>query len=376
MTKKPLFILIFFLVLTEFSSAKEYKPGFSFLLKDVRTYTLIDFIPLPSGIDFGLVYTKPIFHQSLVSSLILLAGGGFEHEPVFRYEDGSPYTGSYGEGEVDFDVVNAYAKIGMFQQLWESADGKQDFQAFFLVSTLFKYFIDNEALFFTSVFSDNEGLLSNSFFAGLSYDSIREDTIHETMDGIYAEVSAEWAPPFFFNSVLGESDYLRINAKAKGFLTLFVADPEKDKNVFSLYLSDYVSFDWITGSIIPMMINQTFGGIDWRPGTGGSVRGFEKRAYDTTIKAVNNLELRATGPPIIHPSIVPFAGVFIDAGVYGSYAQDPLPSDPGFLLSSGLMVAFDFFDLTYVRVTVSFPLYGERIDGGVVALDFNLGLHF
>lgn len=125
-----------------------------------------------------------------------------------------------------------------------------------------------------------------------------------------------------------------------------------------------------------MYVSHTFGGTSIREGLGYYVRGFEKWTYDTQLKIVNNIDLRANLPAIYFKNLVPGIVAYFDAGFYRGYFADPGILKQGFLCSTGVGIYLDFFGVEYLRVYFQFPLYGERVDGKKMKIDLNAGLQF
>ena len=51
------------------------------------------------------------------------------------------------------------------------------------------------------------------------------------------------------------------------------------------------------------------------------MRGVDPGAYDTNLKAVNNLELRVNLPAIVPPDMVPGAVLYWDIGYYNQVGE-------------------------------------------------------
>ena len=154
--------------------------------------------------------------------------------------------------------------------------------------------INARELLYASSLPDRTGILLNMIQVGAAYDDVLTDAHHKGRDGISAEVSAEWGPGFFFNTLFGDSDYLRFNGSFTWFLPLFDAAPDRPVNLFNVYLAEYLSVDYAVGlaAPVPLVVRQTFGGRNQLDGLGGQVRGVDSDSLDTNLKAVNNLEIR------------------------------------------------------------------------------------
>jgi hypothetical protein len=205
---------------------------------------------------------------------------------------------------------------------------------------------------------------------------VAEHPSHGTKDGLFAEASTEWGPEFLLNTSVGRSSYVRLNVSAAGYHTLFDLAASRELNSLSMYVANYVSLDWAGGSSIPIHVSQTFGGRKLRSGLGGSVRGFETKLFDTTFKAVDNLELRIHGPALLIPSLYPVGVLHLDAGYFSGYFGSPADDPQGILLSTGVTVGVNLLDVTVAGVSLTAPIVGERADGKVVEIKLRLSIHF
>jgi hypothetical protein len=180
--------------------------------------------------------------------------------------------------------------------------------------------------------------------------------------------------------VLGASDFWRINFSTKTFWMLYEAQPEAEKNVFTIYAGSYFSIDYTDARRqMPLYVMQTFGGAELREGLADSVRGFEKCSWDTQLKIVHNLELRFNLPVIYSfhgRDMLPGLVMYFDLGYGNLYWRDPTNTPGGFLGSTGIGVFLDLLDFTHVHLYTHFPLIGERIDGAATVLDLAIKVHF
>jgi hypothetical protein len=226
--------------------------------------------------------------------------------------------------------------------------------------------------------TDAYGIFGNSLFTGLAYDTLEFDRRTRAYDGTHAEVSLEVSP--YFQSVLGASDFWRVNFSTKTFWTLYDARPEVKKNVFTIYAGSYFSIDYADARrSLPLYVMQSFGGTELRDGLADSVRGFEEFSWDTQLKIVHNLEMRFNLPVLYSfrdRDLIPGLVVYFDLGYGTRYWRDPTNTPGGFLGSTGIAVFADLFGIAYTQFYAHFPLIGQRIDGAPVTLDFAIGLHF
>jgi hypothetical protein len=236
-------------------------------------------------------------------------------------------------------------------------------------------------LLYDATIPDRAGLLLNSIIAGLAYDDLLADTHHKTLSGISAELSAEWGPRFFLNTLMGDSDFVRFNTTFLWFLPLYDMTPDTPVNLFSVYLGERFSIDYALGlgAPVPLYIRQTFGGRgDQVIGLGKAVRGVDKGSLDTNLKAVNSLEVRANLPAFVHPDIVPGLVVFWDIGYYNQVGESGFTgtAGTGVVSSAGGGIFLDFLDRARGAGYVTRRLTGVNADGSVWNFQVEFGLHF
>ena len=334
---------------------------------------------VPTGGDFATLLNGVRIVPGLNTILENDMGAGYETDNYYRNADGSPYFGPSGSGSpVLYDRLEILEGFGIRQGiLWDSSRNRNLLEGFLFYRLHYdrNYATGIPQLVFLSGRPDSNQILSNSLQAGFSASTLDRDELHKTWDGLYGEASVQWGPSFFFNSI-GNADFYRLNLTLKGFRTLYAAPEKGDMNLFSVYAGDFISVDYAGGSPIPFYINESTGGLDPRTTTSDWVRGFETGSYDTMFKAVNNFDIRAQGPAVIWPSMVPGVYAFTDAGYYSGFNGDPTGTPGGFLASVGVGGYLDFLDLANVTGYLAFPLVGRRIDDAPWTISFHFSLDF
>jgi len=309
-------------------------------------------------------------------------GGGYQTKTYYRDpSDDSPL----GAGELSVDAstapfyqrVNGDWGLGICQGILGNPEIQANLlEAFLFYKGRYSQYVNEESTFqllFESPLPDKTGILQNSVLGGLSLMGLVPDARHKTARGYHAEVSAEWGPSFLGNTVFGRADFLRLNFTAMGFFPIYDASPESFANVFSVYLGEFFSVDYAVGDTIPLNVRQTFGGRDPRTGLGGAVRGVDDGRYDTTFKAVNNLEIRVNLPAIVLPDLVPGFVAYFDAGYYdfGDYPES------GTLFSTGAGLYINLLDLAYLAGYSNYLLNDSNLDGTQwTPFELEFGLHF
>jgi len=122
-----------------------------------------------------------------------------------------------------------------------------------------------------------------------------------------------------------------------------------------VYVGDFLSADYavgLNGTQVPLYVRQTFGGRTQDTALGAQVRGVDKGAYDTNLKAVNNLEVRVNLPAIpsqgiaaailprvlsdLVPNVVPGVLAYVDTGLYDQVGEPGITAPAsGFVASTG-----------------------------------------
>jgi hypothetical protein len=191
------------------------------------------------------------------------------------------------------------------------------------------------------------GLLQHSLTAGLLFDNTAEDKPSLNTRGIYAALSAEFAPRWLGNDVLGLSDFWRLCLGVTGY------QPVLDTPTVSIYLADRVLFDWIFGEDVPVSTLGSSGalskvpiGANPRRALGGAIRGIPGSRFDGYAKLINNFDVRLHFPAwTLFRTATPMVVAYFDAGVYdkmtGRLQFEPVYCASG--LGAGLYAwGFDF----------------------------------
>jgi hypothetical protein len=312
------------------------------------------------GADLGVGYRGLSLIPGDQTTLWAYAGGGYEGEHYYRDAAGNLLSpGEIGPGgapglanaDPTFNRIEAAWRLGIEQGFaWNPRTSTNLLEAFFFYRG--RYDLNQAAsgalltLPALSTLADRDSSILNTLQIGFGYDDMLTST-HRTRNGTSAEMTAEWGPPWFFNTIQGQSDFVRFNATFTWFSLLFDAAPEERLNIFSVYLGEYFSADYavgLNGTPVPLSIRQTFGGRIQNTGLGAQVRGVDKAAYDTNLKAVNNVEVRANLLAIPMPDflagIVPYVApgvlAYFDCGVYDQVGEQGISSpSPGFVASTG-----------------------------------------
>ncbi len=382
----------------------EKKDLFFYGITDVRRYFTWGWDFLPTGVDVTLGYKLPPWFAGVETILQATLGGGYEGFGTFRSYDYTPNTpvippeaAADPDGNLEFNSPNFQWQAGIRQGiLWNQELKRNLLEGFLYYRGRYDRYLNgrhywgSDETTITAIESTHEdwqrdyegsdayGIFGASLFTGLAYDALRFDRRGKAYDGTYAEASLEVSP--YFPSVLGASDFWRLNFSTKSFKTLYEARPELEKNWFTIYAGSYFSIDYADANRqMPLYVMQTFGGTKPRKGLANAVRGFEDYSWDTQLKIVHNLDLRFNLPvaySIRGRDLFPGLVVYFDLGYGSRYWGDPLDTRGGFLGSTGVGVFLGLLDVVYTQIYCHFPLIGQRIDGAPFVLDLDIGLQF
>ena len=343
----------------------------------------------PSGASVDILYNGVRLFDGVNTILEDDIGAGWQTNVFYRdvSTGGGLYKGS-DTTVISYDQAEILNDLGIRQGILWNADQERNLLEAFAFYRL-RYdrnfqtqdgnnpgFISNinPALIFQSGFPDAVQILNNAVIVGLSLNTEEKDPVYKTRQGVYAEASAEWGPSFLLNSI-GGADYYRLNATLEGWLTLFTSsqkDPQM--NLFSVYLADYAGVDFAGGSSIPYFVFESYGGRYGRADNATVVHGLDDGYYGANFKALNNLELRITGPAIVWKDLVPALFIFVDAEYYNDFFKDSANDPAGFVGSTGAGIYLNFFELCDFNVYFAYPFAGTRVsrDPYTISAAFNL----
>jgi hypothetical protein len=373
-------------------------------IADMRRYFAWGWNLIPTGIDLTIGWTLQPWLAGVDTILQATVGGGYEGFATFRTPDYipnqplvPPEAAADPSGSLEFNSPNFQWQAGIRQGiLWNTAEDRNLLELFLYYRGRYDRYLDgrhywgssdseiaaieasHEAWQETFIGSDAHGIFGTSLFTGLTYDARHFDRRSKAYDGVYAEGSVELSP--YFPSVLGASDFWRLNFTAKFFKTLYEARPDTEKNWFTIYAGSCLAVDYADARRqMPLYVMQTLGGSVLREGLAGAVRGFEDSSWDTQLKIVHNLDLRFNLPVIYSirgRDFVPGMVLYFDLGYGTRYWSDPANTEGGFLGSTGAGIFIGILDFVYTHLYFQVPLIGRRIDGAPFAVDLDLGMHF
>ena len=341
-----------------------------------------DVQPRVLGVDVGIGYRGLALLPDADTTIWAYLGGGYEWMTYYRDWTGALIApGGLAAADPGFTRIEGAWRLGIEQGFaWNERTRRNLVEAFaFYRGRLDSNQIQSGQLLYASSIPDRAGVFLNTILTGFAYDDVLTGPRHKDRDGISAEVSAEWGPRFFFNTLVGDSDFLRFNATFRWFLPLFDVAPDRPVNLFTLYLGEYFSLDYAAGfgAPVPLYIRQTFGGRNQLVGLGAQVRGVDAGSLDTNLKAVNNFELRANLPALFLPDIIPGLVAFWDTGYYNQVGESGIASPAaGFVSTIGAGAFLNFLDIGTGAAYLAYRLTGTNADGKVLTIVLEFGLHF
>ncbi len=396
----PLFAILLLAAPLDGEQSTDSRNPFFYRIEGLRRHFTwgCDFVP--TGVDLVAGYRGFFVFPQLQTIVQANLGGGYEGFETYRDSDYTPNVQippekAAGEAlNLEFNSPNLQWQLGLRQGLlWNRVLERNLLEAFVFYRGRFDRYLNGRHFWCTEEpriqeiedyheqwqqdypGTDAYGIFGTSLLVGMAVDNMDRDTSSKAYNGAYAELSLEASP--YLPSVMGASDFRRLNFSSKTFKTLYQALLRNGCNVFSVYLGSYFSIDYAAARRqMPLYVMQTFGGTELREGLADSVRGFEKYSWDTQLKIVHNLDLRFNLPAVYWPDLVPGCLLYFDLG-YGSDYWGDRSGTPGvFLGSSGIGVYIDFFDIAYARLYLNVPLIGQRLDRAPLDIDFDLHLHF
>jgi hypothetical protein len=351
------------------------------------------------GVDLGVGYRGLSLIPGEQTTFWIYAGGGYEVGHYYRDQyDALLSPGQIGSGggplakaDPAFNRIEAAWRLGIEQGfIWNPRTSTNLFEAFFFYRGRYDVNLPAGGALLTdpslTLLPDRDTSLLNTLQLGLGYDDTLTNT-HYTRNGTSSELTAEWGPPWFFNTIQGDSDFVRFNATVTSFIPLFDAAPESRANVFSVYLGEYLSVDYaigLNGTPVPLFVRQTFGGRTQNTGLGEQVRGVDKGGYDTNLKAVNNLEVRANllaiplpGLVAGHvPVIIPGVLAYFDCGFYDQVGEPVISSpSPGLVAATGAGVYVEVPGFGTLLAYVEYRLDSANAEGDhlrIFVLEFGM----
>ncbi len=335
---------------------------------------------------FSRYSLEPPAVSEVETSIIAGLSAAYETVGYYRSPNRSLFTdgdAGFTAGDTGYNRFDLWWQLGVQQGILPRVDLPED-QAVAFAYYRGRYDLparDNNKLYFSSGLPEVDGGLLGSVHAGLAYSNVTEGDATGAKRGVQAEFVLGWGPSFLHNQILGSANFTRTTLSGRGFIPLYERTPDGERNWFSSYLAIFGVVDWATGPDVPMAVRSTFGTRSERPGTGGSVRGYESGRFDATFKAVGNIEIRANLPSLVLaaklPVLIPGFLIYTDAGYFNDLdGFSPTTGDQsGTLLSSGAGVYLDIRGIAQIIFYTNYLWQPARIDS-TRWVPFSLGFGF
>jgi len=319
----------------------------------------------PSYVQLGIDYHGFALIEGKPTILRLLAGGARTSYTLWTDADGSPVTTYPADDAAMDDLEFAFWRGDLQARLiQEILPHTAAYAQWSLVGALPVENIGGAASTIlttanAAAYPDKDGMLANVLRFGISYDTTVKGTMR---NGIFADLSVTAAPGFLLNELIGKTDFYQINGTIKAFIPLYAIPmaASETKRWLSVYLADRVQVDYTLGEAIPQLY-QEYSSL------GKKMRGFESTSLGVALTAVNNLELRVSGPQfgLFGMQIgYPRVHLFADAGFCsGDYFNNETAENGLFAASYGVEAALDLFDFLDVGYRYGFIAAGENIRG-------------
>ncbi|MCL2705037.1 MAG: hypothetical protein FWE72_02385 [Spirochaetaceae bacterium] len=369
MVHKPILLLLILLI-----------SVFSLFSEELGDFYLEERL-LTWGVDVDFCYRLTNGFLEGKDTIFTLTIGGAANWMGYYRDENDIYT---EDSDLDYTFTRANANWGLgIEQglLWNDKTNKN------LLSILLKYramrawnfnMANQNSILFDSIRPDKDGVLYNTFIVALILDDTLFYKDTGLRKGLHTEVAAEIGPKWFFNDNIGIADFTKLFINVKYFHPLYETK-RTDKSIKAIYLVDSVGVDYVFGNDIPLPVRQTYGVLRPADGCGGRVRGFENRRFDSEIKIINNFDIRfimpqiknGKGSKILRPGVLAFFDTCYFDKLEG-YKED----GSGVLMSTGFTLFSELLFLGNCLFTVGFPIIGERIDKGRVAIKLDYGMRF
>jgi hypothetical protein len=318
------------------------------------------------GLGITLGYTGADVVEGLDTRLLLGLGASWDDVNFYQKADGrmaEPSEGIWVE-DTRFKRVHADWSLGVAQGLlWAEKAKRNQLEGYLHYRGVVNgnQIPNGSALILNQAapLPDTQGILMNSVFTGLTLNLKDEDKDSKKISGILLDASVEWAPRFAGNALYGDSDFVRLNLQASGFLPLLAVTGKEGKTDLTVLLCGNLVADWLAGPSIPTHALSAIGGQEVKPGLGGWVRGLDNHRFATELKIVDNLELRVLFPSLIHSDFTPGVLAFLDSGYYASART----GERGLVATTGAGIVFVVFNSLQATAYLSYVMNGTNMNG-------------
>ncbi|NQT59897.1 MAG: hypothetical protein HQ557_13015 [Bacteroidetes bacterium] len=361
MKKTISIILILFLFMSVNIMAEETEPTVSFALGVIDISDILSGM-VPTYLQAGIAYHGLELIDGNKTTLKVLLGGARTAYTLWTDAVGDPLISA----PTDLDVLKfAFWQADLQARLEQELMGNLD--AYAEWNIVWALPIENSGGTESTIldvgtsaaaYPDKDGMLSNILKIGILYDTVQKGHMKE---GFEAEISFSAAPALLLNELVGKTDFYQANVTVEGFFPLYTIPMEgnNENQWLSLYIADRIQADYVWGTAVPQLFQIS-------PSLGKKMRGFELTSLGVNLAAVNNFEVRASGPELIlfETSFgYPRFHIFTDIGYCQGDYYNTATSGSMVAASAGVEAAVDIFNFLDVGYRYGFILAGENIAG-------------
>ena len=228
---------------------------------------------------------------------------------------------------------------------------------------------DYDGKIYPELAGGGKSFLGTEIQANLKLD-LMKDTLH-TNDGFWARIDMKYGPKAINTFADGFADYITFTVNGVGAKTLYNLTNQNGESLVSFILIDRMNASWTGGESVPSFIQ---GPVS----LGRKVRGFNTYTYNTEFTAVNNLDLRITGPGLGLEKLAPRINLFVDCGYGWGRVLNTDRVEKNFLASVGVQVEMSFFDFIDLGYEVNYLLVDKEkyTQPGKITTNFTFFLDF
>ncbi len=308
---------------------------------------------VPTMVEIGGVYTGISLLPENRTAVGFLVGGAYYSRDVWKDEDGLEKT-------VPPDVLTIWTGRWevIFSQgfLRREKTGKDFLTLYGGLAGRVEVYPDTGSIDYITLFDSPEsgGIWSNALKTGVILDATDYDGIIPR--GVIAELEFHHAPKWLLNDIYGKSSYSLLSTSVTGYLPLFVSRADSGRNTFAVYLANRVRGDLFLhfDSDVPLFAQDS-------PSLGSKMRGLERFAMAGSFTAVNNFDIRVSGPEVFADRLYPRMSLFLDVGYSdGKNANAAAADAQQMYVSAGAEAGISFFDFLNAGYRAAWMLYNSN----------------
>lgn len=370
---KRLFMILFILLSCSLTYSADQVREVSLALGRIKTSDVL-FGLAPTYLEAGVAFSNLDLFDGLSSEVRVLTGGARSSYILFTDGNGDPLTSLPENNDLQ---LFAFWEGGIDLSLHQELIADAGLEAYIGLNSLLaypveniggenSYILDSENL---SAYPDRDGSLTQALRAGVGGRWVENGPM---MSGAQFDLSLTYAPRFLLNEQIGTTDFYQLHANGELFLPLWELVSET-RQLLSVYLADRVEVDYLKGEAVPQL-------YQLYPSLGMKMRGFGKTSLGVTFTAVNNFEIRLSGPQLTLaslPLLYPRFHLFLDTGyAEGTYWNSSTTLPAAVTVSAGAEAALNLLQFLDVGYRVGTVISGEPISGETLFQGLFVFLHW